>query len=177
MDCWEPVRTRVADPLFDPRPAKREVGVVGWQPPNAMHVVRQNHPRHDLKGLLLAGGANCGVQSVQATRIGQDRLTAEGVDREKICCAPNIGSTIVRHHRMVSRNGAQAHPTLLPGTAKWCASAPYAGSIKRVSKSPKALQQRPRYRSYPLQNRRATRFPPVAYRRSRLAGAGSGVRS
>src|SRR5439155_2854474 len=92
----DPVRREL---LFDPRPPPRVIGIAGWQRPNRMQMLRQQHDRVDLKRPHFFAKAEFFAKKLAGPRVGKQRCSVVGDDGKEEGTAVDAPSPIVGHSR------------------------------------------------------------------------------
>ena len=98
---------------LDGRPAAGEIGIVGWQLPDAVQVFRQEAQGDDLKRLALSYGLPCMMQTGSRGLLGEDPTPVAGHDGEEATGARGVGSPVVRYI------------AILPESHAWVENPPY----------------------------------------------------
>ena len=100
----QPFRTIQAFPAtlgndpFNHAPARRKIGIIGRQAPNAMQMIGQQYPGNNFERLGLPGELYPLAQRGPDIVIGQETLPAERNHRKKIQPARHINPSIIRHN-------------------------------------------------------------------------------
>jgi len=82
---------------FDPVPAKGEIGIIRWQGPDAVHVVRKDNPGIDGKGMSFANFLHHLTQNLSAFRMVKQESPAVGHHGEEKGPSLVCGPTVIRH--------------------------------------------------------------------------------
>jgi hypothetical protein len=82
---------------FDQTPALRIIGIIFRQRPDAMHVIRQQHPRFDAKRIVLPHLCDGVTQGMAVFRLDKEFLPLICYHGKKVSCTFGIGAAVVRH--------------------------------------------------------------------------------
>ena len=85
---------------FNDAPARRKIGIIWRQTPDAMQMIGQKHPGNDFERLGLPGELNPFAQCRADIVIDQETLPPERNHREKIHPARRINASIIRHNNI-----------------------------------------------------------------------------
>ena len=77
--------------------------LVRRQGPQRVHVIWQEHPCLDDKGVLRANRGNTGPQCGAHVRIGQKRLSLKRIDGEEVRTAIHPSATVIGHGKIIHR--------------------------------------------------------------------------
>jgi len=85
---------------FNDAPARRKIGIIWRQTPDAMQMIGQQHPGNDFERLRLPGELNPLAQRRTDIVIDQKSLPAERNHREKIHSTRYINTQVIRHNNI-----------------------------------------------------------------------------
>jgi hypothetical protein len=86
-----------AHPPFNQVPARGVIRVAVWQGPDAMQMIRQQHPGIDGERPCCAYRDNSGAQRMSNQVIAEDRLPAIGDNRKEIGGSGSMRAAVMRH--------------------------------------------------------------------------------
>ena len=82
---------------FDQTPSLGKIGIISRKRPDAMHVIGQQHPSLDDKGIVSLCSGNCVSQGKPVLRQGKEFPAPVSYHGKKVSCAFGFGAAIVRH--------------------------------------------------------------------------------
>jgi hypothetical protein len=100
--------TALRDSSLDELPPRREITIVRGQGPEGVHIIRQEHPRLDDKGMLRANRGNPGSQRGTDVHVGEKRLSSKRIDRKEVRAALYPGTMIIGHRSSIRRKWRRA---------------------------------------------------------------------